>query len=322
MVLAGDVAFSGGEVQGWDVVRSVSVLELDGPGTGGQCQELMTQTDTKDWQLRCLHQLAKVVDGVLAMGWVTWAVGDEDAIKVVSNFVNRIVKGETSDTCTTADQAAKNVFLDATIDDGDMGNRRGSTDVEWSLCADFSNQVDLFGVDKGFVLVLVVFFSDGDTGQARALLTEMGDNGTSVDTGDCGDTFSSTPLAETFDGGPVGVFMCDVGNDNTNSLDVGALEIFQQAMLITGARRDTVVANEGLGEDEDLTTIGRIGQRLGISDQGGGEDGFARDVAASTEGSPVEDWAISNGEGGTFVGGWGGLELLVQRQLLLSRSVV
>lgn len=63
-------------------------------------------------------------------------------------------------------------------------------------------------------------------------------------------------------------------------------------MLIAGIGRDTVVADQRLCEDENLTTVGGIGHRLGISHERGSEDGFSRDVGFSAERLAGEDWAI------------------------------
>ena len=62
----------------------------------------------------------EVVDGVLAVGWVTGAVGDEDTVEVVGDLVDGVVEGEDSDTGTTADQAAKNVLLDTAVDESNV----------------------------------------------------------------------------------------------------------------------------------------------------------------------------------------------------------
>lgn len=67
--------------------------------------------------------------------------------------------------------------------------------MEGGLCADFADQVDLFWVDKGFVLVGVVFFANGDTGEGRALLAKVSDDCPSVNTGDGRDAFFGTPFA-------------------------------------------------------------------------------------------------------------------------------
>lgn len=63
-------------------------------------------------------------------------------------------------------------------------------------------------------------------------------------------------------------------------------------MLIASSGGHTVVADQGLGEDEDLSTIRGIGHGLGVSNKGGGEDGFTRDVGLGTERLSREDGAI------------------------------
>ena len=49
VVLTGNVALTGGQIKSWDVVGTVSVLELDGAGTSCKSKQLMSQADTKDW---------------------------------------------------------------------------------------------------------------------------------------------------------------------------------------------------------------------------------------------------------------------------------
>ena len=121
-----------------------------------------------------------MVNSLLAVSWVTGSVGDEDAIKVMSHFVDGVVKREDSDTRTTANEAAENVLLDTTVDQGNVTFRVGSTDVEGSLGADLTDQVDLFRVDKSFVLICVVLFANSDTSKRRALLTQECHNSTGI----------------------------------------------------------------------------------------------------------------------------------------------
>lgn len=78
-------------------------------------------------------------------------------------------------------------------------------------------------------------------------------------------------------------------------MDVGALEIFQQAVLVSVIIGHAVITNQRLSEDKNLASIGWIGQGLGIADKRGGEDGFARDVGGSAEGFAGEDRAILQG---------------------------
>jgi hypothetical protein len=47
-----------------------------------------------------------------------------------------------------------------------------------------------------------------------------------------------------------------------------------------------------LREDENLSTVRRIGHRLGVSNKRGREDRLARNVRLGTERLAVEDWTI------------------------------
>ena len=300
VVLTGDVAATSAQVKSGDVVSTVSVLELDGASTGGQSEELVTQADTEDGDLGGLHKTLEVVDGVLAVGGVTGAVGDEDTIEVVGDLVDGVVEGKDSDAGATANQAAENVLLDTAVNDGNVRVRVGSGNVEGLLGADLTNQVNLLGVSEGLILVGVVLLADSDTGKRRTLLTQVGNNGTSVNTRDSRHTLTSTPLAQTLDGSPVTVLLGDIGDDDTSSLQVGRLEVLQESIGVLLGGGDTVVADQRLGENQNLTTVGGIGQGLGVTDQGGGEDSLAGDVGAGTEGLSGKHRTITDSESSWF----------------------
>lgn len=292
MVLAGDVALASGQVKGRDVVSTVAVLELDGAGTNGESQKLVTQADTHDGDRRSLHQAGEVVDSLLAMGGVTGAVGDEDTVVVLSDFLDGIVVGEDGDGGASADQAAKDVLLDTAVDEGNVERSAGGLDNEGSLGADTLDQVDLARVDEALILVGIVLVADGDSGERGTLLSEVGDNLSSVDAGDSRDALSGAPLAKALNGGPVAVVEGDVGDDNTSALNVRGLEVLEEVVLVALAGGDAVVANQRLGEDEDLTSVGGVGHRLRVANEGSREDSLARDVGVGTEGHTLEDGTI------------------------------
>ncbi len=165
VVLTRDVALTGRQVQGRDVVSTISVLELDGPGTGCKGKELMAKTDAHDRNLGGLHEAAQVVDCFLAMGWVTGPIGDEDSIKVMSHFVDREVIGEDGDTCSSADYASQDVFLHTAVDNGNMHISVPRADVEWGLGANSLDQVDLLRVNESLILICIIFLSDCNSSQ-------------------------------------------------------------------------------------------------------------------------------------------------------------
>lgn len=63
-------------------------------------------------------------------------------------------------------------------------------------------------------------------------------------------------------------------------------------MLVAGVGGDAVVADQRLCEDEDLATVGGVGHRLGVADEGGREDGFTGNVRLGSERLAFEDGAV------------------------------
>lgn len=311
VVLRSDVALASGQVESRDVMGSVTVLKLDSLGSSSKGEELVAKADTEDGQIHKLgllvHDLSKVENGGLAVSGVTRAVGDKDTVKVMGNILDGVVKGEDGNGGTSRDQRSENVLLNTTVHHGDVQrvlDISGSRHVEGLLGGDSSDEVDLTRVNKGGVLIGVVLLADSDLTERRALLSEVGDNGSSVDTGDGGNTLTLAPLAKRLDGGPVRVLESGVGDDDTDALDVGGLKVLDEAKgvgLLAGG--DTVVADERLGEDQDLASVRGISHGLGVADHSSGEDGLAGDDSVGTERSTGEDGSVLEGEGGRSSGG-------------------
>lgn len=180
VVLRGNVALSSHQVEGWNVVGTVTVLHLDGLATNGHGQKLVTKTDTHDRELRRVHQLAEVVAGGAAVSRVTGTVGNEDTIEVAGNLVNRVVVGQASNRNATRNQTANDVLLDTTVDESNVHVANGRGNVPGSLCADLGDQVDVARILESLVLIGIVLFTDDDLAERRTLLTQVGNNSTSV----------------------------------------------------------------------------------------------------------------------------------------------
>jgi hypothetical protein len=295
VVLRSDVALSSGEIQSGDVVGTVAVLELDGLSSGSESDELVTHAYAHHGDLGSLEQLAEVVHGGSAVSGVTGTVRDENTVEVVGDLVNGVVEGEASNARASGDEAAKDVLLDTTVDQRNVHVSKRRADVEGSLSGHTADQVDGLRINVGLVLVGIVLLTDGDTSKGRTLLTEVCHNLTRVDTGDGGDTLASAPLGEGLDGSPVAVLQGIVLDNDARSLDVGRLKVSEQAVLIAGGRGDAVVADQGLGEDENLSTVGRIGHGFRVSDERGGENCLAGDVGFGAERLARENRAILSG---------------------------
>lgn len=306
VVLGSDVALAGGQIQSGDVVSSVTVLELDGLGAGSQSQQLVAETDTEDGQLGELgllvHNVSQVEHGLLAVSGVTGAVRDEDTIKVVGNVVDGVVVGEDGDGGTSRDKRSQNVLLDTTVDDGNVQgvlNVGSGRHVEGLLGGHSSHEVDLAGVDEGGVLLGVVLLANGDSAQGRALLSKVGDDGSGVDARDGSDSLSLAPLAKGLDGGPVRVLEGGVSDDDANALDVGGLKVLDETKgvgLLAGGY--SVITDQRLGEDQNLTSVRGVGHGLGVADHTSGEDGLAGHDSVGSKRSAGEDGAVLQSEGG------------------------
>lgn len=219
VVLAGNVASAGCQVEGWDVVGAVTVFELDGSGSGGQSEQLVAETDAHDWDLRGFHQLAEMVDCVLAVSRITGAVGNEDAVEVVSDLVDGVVVREGSDAGAAANKTSQDVLFDSTVDDGHV-EVSGRADVKGRLGADLADEIDLFGVYEGFVLIGVVFLANSDTGKRRSFFPKICNDCPSVYPRDRRNAFPGTPLTQTFHGSPMAVLLRNICDHHTNSLNV------------------------------------------------------------------------------------------------------
>ena len=165
MVLGRDMALPGCQIQCRDVMSPIPILELDGTSTCRKSKQLVAETDTHDWNLGGFHEAAQVIDCFLAMCWVTGTVRDEDAVEVVGDFVDWEVIWEDCGARTSADQASQDVLLDTAVDDCHVHISVLGADVEWSLGADFLDQVNLLGVDESLILIGIVFLSNGDSSQ-------------------------------------------------------------------------------------------------------------------------------------------------------------
>jgi hypothetical protein len=215
----------------------------------------MTKTDTHDWDLGSLHKAAQVVNGLLAMGWVTRSIGDEDTIEVMSDLVNREVVWEDSSTGSTTNQASQDVLLNTAIDDSNVHIAIVGADMERRLGANLLDQIDLLRVDESLVLIGIVFLANCDSGKGRSDLSQVCDNGTGIDARDGRDTLTSTPFAQALDSSPVAILLSIVCNHHTNTLDIRGLEVLQKSVVVSSRGRNAIVADERLGENEDLSAV-------------------------------------------------------------------
>ena len=97
-----------------------------------------------------------MVDGILAVRGITGSIGDEDAIKMMSYFMDGIVVGECGNRCATRDKTAENILLDTAINYSNMQvAARG--DMKRGFRADGLYQIDTSRINESLIFIRVVF---------------------------------------------------------------------------------------------------------------------------------------------------------------------
>jgi len=125
----------------------------------------VTHADAHNRNLGGFKEFAEVVHGGVAVSWVSWPVGNEDTIKVMSNPVDGIIEGEASDAGSSGDKAAENVLLDSTIDKSNVHVPERGANMERGLGAHPAYKVDGFRVNVGFIFIGIILLSNGDASQ-------------------------------------------------------------------------------------------------------------------------------------------------------------
>src|SRR4029450_4656526 len=82
-----------------------------------------------------------------------------------------------------------------------------------------------------------------------------------IDAGKTGNTVLAQPIVERPNRAPMTELTRKFGNHEPGDLNVVGLEKAADAIRLF-IRRDTVVADEGIGEDEDLALVRRVSERL------------------------------------------------------------
>jgi len=207
-------------------------------------------------------------------------------------LVEVIVPGEDGDGSTAGDEAAEDVLLDTAVYQSNLDISEGVELIDF-LGRGLGDEVADVGVrELNDLLVLQNLISNLELGQGRSLITEQMNDRTGVDSRDGRNALASTPLSKRLNGSPMRVLCCVIVDDNSLALDLVRLKVLEQAKLILLLRGNTIVSDQGLGKDQDLTTVRGVGHRLGVSDQGGSEDCFSRDVRLGSESLSMEDGSI------------------------------
>jgi len=182
------------------------------------------------------------------------------------------------------EQAAQNIVLGAAVHQNDFPVTLAVLDR--LAPAHLGDQIDLVGIVKSLLAG-----EQDDAAEHGALVAQPFGQGAGIDAVQGGNAVLRQPLRQAPPGVPVAVFGGMFRDDQALHMDPVRFEIVFDAIdqLVSG---HTIVADEGIGQDQDLAVIGGIGEGLRIADHAGVKDHFAGCRVVRAEGEAVIDRAV------------------------------
>ena len=278
VVVGGDFDFAGGVVANGMVAAVMAELELVGFAAEGESAELVAQADAEDGH--AAHHVADGADGVVDGLGVAGAVGEEDAVGLEGEDVSGGgFGGDDGDAAVFAAKHAQDVLLYAEVV-GDNVERRFDLVVRrQERVAGLEARVGLVevigrlgGDDLGEVGA--VHLADGagagneglrirNVGRHdaahHAVGAKVADQGAGIDLGEDGNGVALHVLIGDLLGAPVGADGGELADDEAFNVRPGS--------LVIGAV-GAVIADLGIGEDDDLAGVGGVGSDFLVTGKG------------------------------------------------------
>ena len=149
VVLGCNVAPSCAQINTRLVHTTVSVLKFVCLGSRGKREELITQTNSKDWtrwfEIQCILD---TFDCLGAHGWISWSIGEEESIplnigRVGFQIVVEWDNGKFDFVCVN--EVADDVEFHPTIVGNDRCSVLFTVDLNF-FCGDFSDEITFVGI--------------------------------------------------------------------------------------------------------------------------------------------------------------------------------
>ena len=264
------------------IVSSVAIFQFICGGSGCFREQLVAHADAAYW-LACGHGLADVFNRSVDHVGVAGAVGDEET--VVGDEVEIIVPRHEHHSDTATGQAADNVVFDAAVNENH--GLFAIAMILYLAAAHLSHQIFLVGIVEPRIFRALYYY----LAEHRSLVAQMLRERTGVYAIDPGNLFLAEPLGQRAVGLPVGVLPRIVlGHDGT-AMDARAFIVLADIVFLAPWGH-SVVSENGIGGDKDLTLVRRVGEALGIAGHGGVEHHFARCRAFIAKGKAFETRAV------------------------------
>ncbi|OPZ67029.1 MAG: hypothetical protein BWY83_02723 [bacterium ADurb.Bin478] len=241
-------------------------FQFVGVGAGGQGQDLIAETDAHQ-RFFPLHHFAHDLDGLAAHLGIAGPVGDEHAVVFLIGEI--VIPRNSTHAQPPRRQTADNVILAAAID---QHHFFFTLAVFHRFCdADLLHQVD-------FVRIIKVLFigEKNDPPQHRPFIAQSLGQHARIDAVQRRRLVADQPIGQASLRVPVAVFKRVFGDDQALDVNPVGFEIFIQPVL-KNASGHAIVADQGIGEHQDLSVIGWIGKALRITHHAGIEHHLSGD---------------------------------------------
>mmetsp|Transcript_36935 Transcript_36935/g.85400 ORF Transcript_36935/g.85400 Transcript_36935/m.85400 type:complete len:344 (-) Transcript_36935:46-1077(-) len=276
MVLGGDVAAAGAEIHTRLVHAAIAKLHLVGVATSRQRQELMPEANSKDRQLRPLrHDFAETLHGCLALLGVTRTVGDE---KPIASLLREVVvpRDNLESNPQVVDKVSHNVELHPAIDSHDK--RRLAFFIRIRGLVQLRRRQrhlrdQIFGV--WILPSWRCIIAHNNCPKGGTFLSEALCNGTRVYTGNARNVVLRQPFGQALHGRVMGCCEGVFRHNHGHRINPRALKVPWNALFVFVIWRHSVIADNRVGQHQDLTFEGGICQRFWISHHGCAEHHFA-----------------------------------------------
>src|SRR5262252_7013823 len=291
----------------------MSELEFEGPAAERDATQLVAQTNPKDWPAS--HQPTDVVDCVGAGLGITGAVRQEDAVGLQPQhiFSGRLRRDDRHFAAFGA-QLSQDVLLDSKVIGDHVKPRRlvfYSDDFVGQVraLASFPN-VGVVGRNDfrqvgavhlrnraGFADELVaVGLESRDHAAHHAVVAQVANQSTRVDIGKDGNFELLHVLVGHLLRAPVGAHFRKLADNQALDVRARGLAVF---------RSSTVVADFGVGENNDLSGIGRVSKNFLVAGNGSVENDFAGALAFGAVTFASEDAAVFERKDCLHLCSWG-----------------
>ena len=300
VVVRGDLDLAGRECLHRMVAAVVSELELVGLAAEGEADELMAEADAEDGDFA--HHAANVVLRVGHRLGIAGAVGEKHAVRLHRQHIfGAGGRGNHGDAARLAHQATQDVLLDAVVvgDDAVLGRAVFHADDFGRLVGahtliplidarrgDFLGQVGAVhlgnGARLGDQLVRVELEVRNDAAH-HAVGAQVAHECAGVDLGEHGNLVALEVFLGDFLGTPVRA-------DARELADNQALDVRAGGFVVVGV--GAVIADLGVGENYDLSSVGRVGENFLIAGDGSIKNDFAVTFAFGAEAFAVEDASV------------------------------